>query len=59
MTASLATFAYRAILACILALAVYGVTSRATDGLAAMQECQEDMACWDCETMGNQICGRP
>lgn len=20
-------------------------------------ECQEDMACWDCETMGNKICG--
>lgn len=21
--------------------------------------CTEDMACWDCETMGNHICGRP
>jgi hypothetical protein len=21
------------------------------------QECQEDMPCWDCETMGNRICG--
>ncbi len=20
--------------------------------------CQEDMSCWDCETMGNRICGR-
>jgi hypothetical protein len=19
--------------------------------------CQEDQACWDCETMGNQVCG--
>jgi hypothetical protein len=19
--------------------------------------CHEDMACWDCETMGNKICG--
>ena len=19
--------------------------------------CQEDMPCWDCETMGNRICG--
>lgn len=19
--------------------------------------CTEDMACWDCETMGNQVCG--
>lgn len=19
--------------------------------------CQEDMACWDCETMGNRVCG--
>ena len=20
-------------------------------------ECQEDMPCWDCKTMGNEICG--
>ena len=20
--------------------------------------CAEDMACWDCETMGNMICGK-
>lgn len=22
-------------------------------------ECTEDMPCWDCSTMGNQICGTP
>lgn len=22
-------------------------------------ECQEDMSCWDCSTMGNKICGVP
>lgn len=22
------------------------------------QVCVEDMACWDCETMGNKICGK-
>jgi len=24
---------------------------------AAPISCQEDMACWDCETMGNKRCG--
>lgn len=24
---------------------------------AAAQDCQEDEACWNCETMGNKICG--
>lgn len=24
---------------------------------APVQSCQEDMTCWDCETMGNLICG--
>ena len=22
-------------------------------------QCQEDMSCWDCATMGNLICGLP
>lgn len=21
--------------------------------------CMEDQACWDCATMGNQVCGQP
>lgn len=21
--------------------------------------CTEDMSCWDCKTMGNEICGTP
>lgn len=28
-------------------------------GPATSVRCTEDMACWDCETMGNQICGKP
>lgn len=31
----------------------------ATNGpsLAPVGACEEDMACWDCTTMGNLICG--
>ncbi len=42
-----------ALLASILLLGVLG-------GLLAEQAqpvCTEDMACWDCKTMGNMICG--
>ena len=31
--------------------------SFAIDSRLDKLECQEDMACWDCETMGNLICG--
>jgi Spy/CpxP family protein refolding chaperone len=44
----------RVIAALILLLTV------ATSALAvssAPSPCQEDMACWDCSTMGNGICG--
>lgn len=23
-----------------------------------LERCEEDMPCWDCDTMGNNICGR-
>jgi len=26
-------------------------------GTAIHQQCQEDMPCWNCHTMGNHICG--
>lgn len=29
------------------------------NGLDKANACQEDMACWDCRTMGNGICGTP
>ncbi len=32
------------------ALSVGGVS-------AASERCEEDQPCWDCETMGNQVCG--
>jgi hypothetical protein len=28
-------------------------------GNAIYITCQEDMPCWNCETMGNRICGKP
>lgn len=42
------------------ALTLGGWTSNppATESAAAVT-CQEDEPCWDCETMGNRICGLP
>lgn len=31
----------------------------ATEAPTQAPTCQEDMPCWDCETMGNLICGNP
>jgi hypothetical protein len=28
-------------------------------GLIPPRVCQEDEGCWDCATMGNNVCGRP
>ena len=38
------------------AVAAFG---RMTDNIrfSNAPECMEDMPCWDCETMGNRICG--
>jgi hypothetical protein len=41
-------------LAVVLAVS-FGDASRPLRGPAAV--CAEDMACWDCASMGNQICG--
>lgn len=29
----------------------------ASPAVQVAEFCVEDMACWDCETMGNEICG--
>lgn len=34
-------------------------TPSAAVAAAPVTGCQEDMPCWDCETMGNLICGLP
>lgn len=37
---------------------VYVTINIFADPVAQVAEfCAEDMACWDCETMGNRICG--
>lgn len=35
-----------------------GVVSRAVV-VTSTATCTEDMSCWQCETMGNQVCGAP
>lgn len=35
----------------LIALALAGAVSSGTI-------CEEDMACWNCETMGNGVCGK-
>lgn len=42
------------ILAAILVIGVVAVKSAGPE-----YGCMEDMPCWDCETMGNRICGTP
>lgn len=38
---------------------VYVAANILADPVAQVAEfCAEDMDCWDCETMGNLICGR-
>ena len=39
-------------------IAIYvGIVLLWTDSRLDKLECQEDQACWNCETMGNRICG--
>lgn len=33
------------------------VTAPTEPGVTAPARCEEDMPCWDCETMGNHVCG--
>lgn len=44
----------------ILAIVVAILTSVLTLSYSFTTEkkCLEDQACWNCETMGNQVCGR-
>jgi hypothetical protein len=44
------------VLACLAGLWAMG-PEPATDDLHVYTTCEEDMPCWDCETMGNRICG--
>ncbi len=41
---------------CLVILALMG-PEPATDDVHSDAICTEDMACWNCETMGNMICG--
>lgn len=48
--------AFLAITLLLLGMAVAGkVESPVYDPVSI--DCEEDQACWDCETMGNRICG--
>jgi hypothetical protein len=42
----------------IVAMIVVGtIVGTADEPPGAQTECQEDESCWDCETMGNGVCG--
>lgn len=42
----------------LLVMAILIVTVTMAIGLAqGSAKCTEDMACWDCKTMGNKVCG--
>ena len=43
-------------LACIAGTVWFGLAYLAVPLVGV--SCQEDMACWDCYTMGNKICGK-
>lgn len=44
---------------CVLALAGCDLRQVVKLGPAMSVRCTEDMACWDCHTMGNHVCGLP
>ena len=46
-----------AILVLALVLWVSHVEYATEAGAQSPARCEEDMPCWDCETMGNRICG--
>lgn len=52
-TVAVVLFVYAAFAASI--FSVYTLITVYTDD---PNDCSEDEMCWDCETMGNQVCGR-
>jgi hypothetical protein len=49
--------AIRVTLLAVLLLVAWWALNVGMAGLAERQMCHEDMACWDCTTMGNLSCG--
>jgi hypothetical protein len=54
----IALVAHWAIVGIVLIVLLGGVWDSVIRGVNDLHRtCTEDMACWDCETMGNHVCG--
>lgn len=46
-------------IACVLYFTTFGLSVNRAREESKPVPCEEDMPCWDCNTMGNKVCGVP